>query len=386
VWNTSALTFVGWATTLGLALAAIYVLALVIGGALTSPGTFWNKTLNTLDYALYADTRRQLTAEGNQGLSGSALMGVVFAAGWTPCIGPTLGLAFTLAANGGDIGQAATLMTAYSLGLGIPFLITALAMDSAQGALRGLKRHMGTIKTVSGAFLVFIGVLIASGRLQEISRQFSVEFGDFSYRIEECTVGLFDGDINAGQYGTCIGSEGGVAALSGATAGAAGIETTSDSSTSATDTSVASAEAVEVGLAVGNRAPEFTTTTIDGEPVALSDFEGDVVLLNFWFTTCEPCRVEMPEFQRAFDAHADDGFTVVAVNREEGPETIRTFAEDYDLDFPLLLDEEGDIQFQYGVTGYPSTFILDRDGVIVWRNFGPISVETIQERIDEVLS
>ncbi|NJL56797.1 hypothetical protein HC928_17835 [bacterium] len=87
------------AWTLTAALIAVFAsLALMASsGAFTQPGVFWNKALNTLDRALYADTRRQMTATGQQGFGGSALMGIVFAAGWTPCIGPQLGAAMTLA-------------------------------------------------------------------------------------------------------------------------------------------------------------------------------------------------------------------------------------------------------------------------------------------------
>lgn len=72
-----------------------------------------------------------MNAPGEGGYASSAIMGVIFSAGWTPCIGPVYGAVLTLAANGGDVGQAGILLTAYSLGLGIPFLITAFMLDSA---------------------------------------------------------------------------------------------------------------------------------------------------------------------------------------------------------------------------------------------------------------
>lgn len=175
------------------------------GGAFTAPGTFWNKALNTLDNALYADTRRQMTASGQQGYAGSALMGLVFAAGWTPCIGPQLGAALTLAgASGADALRGAMLLMAFSLGLGIPFLLTALMLDSAQGALRRLQRHMRVIELFSGIFLIIVGITIASGQLQSLSTQFAGEFGDISYRMEGCIVGVFEGELGVGELGGCI--------------------------------------------------------------------------------------------------------------------------------------------------------------------------------------
>lgn len=178
------------------------------GGAFTQPEAFWNKALNTIDNALYADTRRQMTASGQQGYGGSALMGLVFAAGWTPCIGPQLGAALTLAgASGADALHGALLLMAFSLGLGIPFLLTALMLDSAQGVLRKLQRNMRVIELFSGIFLVIVGITIASGQLQSLSTRFAGEFGDVSYRMEGCIVGIFEGELNFGQLGGCISDQ-----------------------------------------------------------------------------------------------------------------------------------------------------------------------------------
>lgn len=203
LWDTGA--YVAWTGSLALVLLAALWLGLALGGGFGQPGAFWMRAMNTVDYALYADTRRQIMPNPNRGLANSALIGVVFAAGWTPCIGPTLGAAMMMAANTGEIARAALLMTVYSLGMGIPFVLTALLLDGAQGGLRRLNRHMNWIKVASGGFLMLMGVAIASGQLAELSRDFSIQFGDFSYRMEQCTVGLFDGEISLGQYGTCVG-------------------------------------------------------------------------------------------------------------------------------------------------------------------------------------
>jgi len=202
LWDTSA--YVMWTGVVALLVLTAFWLGLLARNAFVLPEQFWLNTLDTLDYAFYADTRRQMSAKGDQGLLSSVFMGIVFSAGWTPCIGPTLGVAWTLAANGSDIPRAALLMTAYSLGLGIPFLLTALALDSAQGVLRRLKRRMHLIQLVSGAFLVYIGFMIATGSLHSFGSRFTSRFNDFSMRLEDCTVGLFEGDIAAGDYFACL--------------------------------------------------------------------------------------------------------------------------------------------------------------------------------------
>jgi cytochrome c-type biogenesis protein len=390
IWDNTDPFYPAWTGSLALVALAASLLGMFLGGAFSRPAEFWNRLLNTIESALYADTRRQMSSDASKGLSGSALMGVVFAAGWTPCIGPTLGLAMTMAVNSIDIPRAALMMTAYSLGMGIPFIMTALMLDSAQGGLRRLNRHMGTIKLATGAFLLVIGVTIASGRLQDLSRQFSVQFGDFSYRVEQCTIGLAQGEIGLAQYGICMTGEEDFTALRRENGQRAGGESTSapavDINSAASIESAAEAAGPAVGLAVGNRAPDFQTTTIDGQPVSLSDMRGNVVLVNFWYTYCAPCRIEMPEFEEVYNQYSDQGFTILAVNREEDAATIAAFADDLGLTFPLLLDETADIQFLYRVLAYPSTFIIDRDGIIRHHTFGALTADLIHSLVADALS
>ncbi len=392
LWDTSS--YVQWTGMLALVIIAFALLGMVLGGAFNDPSAFWNKTLNMLDAVLYADTRRQMTSNGSQGLSGSAIMGVVFAAGWTPCIGPTLGLAMTLAANGGDIGQSAVLMTAYSLGLGIPFLMTALMLDSVQGWMRRLKSHMNMIKLVSGAFLVLIGFTIATGRLQDLSLRFSRQFGDLSVRVEECTVGALEGEIAWGQYRTCVDGDVDFYTLREQHTGI-GIDGKPVDEAIAVGPSLINLAPVNslsqavgplTGLGIGHQAPDFMTTTIDGKTVSLSDYQGQVVLLNFWFSDCVPCRVEMPEFQSAYERYQDAGLVILAVNRKESLDEIVDFAEPFGLTFPLLLDETGELQELFGIFGYPSTYVIDQDGVIQFRTFSALTEDQIETLITDSLS
>ncbi len=190
---------------IALPVLAVFLLALFIGGAFTTPAAFWLKVISTVENALYTDTRRDMTAEGKEGLWGSMLMGIVFSAGWTPCIGPIYGSVLTLAANTGDVGQAAPLLIAYSLGLGIPFLLMALLLDGAQGVVRRLQRHMRKIELVSGAILIVIGITVATGGLQTLSTRFAGDFLDLATRTEDCIVGYFTGDVYFDQVGPCLG-------------------------------------------------------------------------------------------------------------------------------------------------------------------------------------
>jgi cytochrome c-type biogenesis protein len=106
----------------------------------------------------------------------SSIVGMTFAAGWTPCIGPLLGAILTLAIQGQDVGRAMLYLFVYSMGLAIPFLVTAWMLTAATSRLRSLNKHMGTIERVSGAFIVLIGVMLLTGTftyLNTIALQFA---------------------------------------------------------------------------------------------------------------------------------------------------------------------------------------------------------------------
>jgi cytochrome c-type biogenesis protein len=411
IWDSFLWEVAAWAPLVGLVVTGAFWVWLLVGGAFTDPRIFWNRTFNTVQTLLYMDTRPEMSVSEQQGFSSSAVMGIVFAAGWTPCIGPVYGAVLTMAATpGSNIAQAGMLLVAYSLGLGIPFLITALMLDSAQNVLRRLNRHMKTIKLFSGAFLVLIGVLVASNQLQRLSQQLSIgEFGEFSINMETAVLNLFTGEgetaetlptpipapatpeeaENALSGLTLINPETGQAPpISG------GIEIPQDSAAinlealleDANDSPREIAQAIPViGLNVGDLAPDFETLTDTGAPIRLSDMRGQVVLLNFWATWCPPCEKEMPEFEQAFTNHQAEGFTILAVNNGETVAKVQEFRAEYALSFPLIMDQQALINRQYGIRNYPSTFIIDRDGRIIFRTFGELTAEQIQAQITDAL-
>jgi cytochrome c-type biogenesis protein len=117
--------------------------------------------------------RRIHLARNPATLAGAVLAGIAFAVGWTPCIGPTLTAILALAAAEGEAGRAALLLLTYSLGLGIPFLLTGLFTTRALSAARAVRRHVPIVMRVSGAVLVLSGVLLATGELTALTRELS---------------------------------------------------------------------------------------------------------------------------------------------------------------------------------------------------------------------
>lgn len=124
------------------------------------------------------DTRVQSIPDQKWGYLSSAMLGVFFSAGWSPCVGPVLGAILTLAINGGNVGQGASLLTAYSAGLAIPFLIAALGIGWVGTALRKYSKAMHYVEIAMGVILVIVGIMLFSGTFELLARYGSfVDFG-----------------------------------------------------------------------------------------------------------------------------------------------------------------------------------------------------------------
>ncbi len=139
---------------------------------------------------LYYDTRKQQPPRHELGYLGSALMGITFSAGWSPCVGPILGALLTLGASTGSAGRAAALLAAYAAGLGIPFLLTALLLDRVSGQLRKLQKYMRFIEIASGLLLIAIGILLFSGTLQQVFARYAGSSTDLTMRLDDWLTNL----------------------------------------------------------------------------------------------------------------------------------------------------------------------------------------------------
>src|SRR3972149_6581187 len=119
---------------------------------------------------------------------------------------------------------------------------------------------------------------------------------------------------------------------------------------------------MKVEAKVGSLAPDFLLLELDGGDFRLSDLRGKAVIVNFWATWCTPCRKEMPQFVAAYDGYKDEGLEVGAVNVQESPSIIRPVAEDFGMEFTVVLDKRGAVSDSYRLIGLPMTYFIDREG------------------------
>ncbi len=167
----SLIFIVGWggaATAAGQFFAVYKDIIAKVGGVIVI--IFGLYTLGVLNIPFLAyDTRPDFARHSRGGLFGSGLMGIFFAAGWTPCIGATLGAILTLGFSQETSGQAMWLASGYALGLGIPFLLLGLGMERASALVHRFRRHLRTVQIASGLLMIAIGVLILSNQLTLIA-------------------------------------------------------------------------------------------------------------------------------------------------------------------------------------------------------------------------
>ena len=115
---------------------------------------------------------------------------------------------------------------------------------------------------------------------------------------------------------------------------------------------------------VGKQAPDFQLPNLEGQPISLSDFRGKPVLVNFWAVRCPPCRFEMPFIQAIFEESSDTELVVLAVDIGEAPSTVKDFIQSGNFSFPVLLDTSQDVALEYNIRAIPTTFLIDKDGII----------------------
>jgi len=120
----------------------------------------------------------------------------------------------------------------------------------------------------------------------------------------------------------------------------------------------------------GAPAPDFELIDLNGAVINLSDYHGQVVLINFWATWCSPCRAEMPVLQDRYERYADQGFEILAVSEVATLREVMAYRLELGLSFPIMIDASERVQSLYRIWSFPTSFIVDRDGIIRYIHFG----------------
>jgi peroxiredoxin len=138
-------------------------------------------------------------------------------------------------------------------------------------------------------------------------------------------------------------------------------------------------------VTVNSPAPQLALTDVQGRPVSLEDYRGQVILVNNWATWCPPCKLEMPELQAYYAAHAAQGFVVLAIESGEPADQVAAFVKDYELTFPVWLDAKGAALEIFQNWDLPSSYIIDRQGTMRYSWTGGINQPTLEQYVTPLL-
>jgi cytochrome c-type biogenesis protein len=260
--------------------------------------------------ALYKDTR-VFAKDKPRGPLGSFTLGLAFAAGWTPCIGPILGGIIGLAATSGGWRNGLILSAFYSAGLAVPFLLTGLGINQFLGFYSSFRKHLHKVEVVSGVILIAIGLLVMTNRVTLLA---SSQLAKWLPNLESS------------------------------------LNVNTDTTPKATTNSA-------------QPAPDVQFTKLEGGTLRLADLRGRVVLLNFWATWCIPCRSEIPALSGLQKDLSAQGLSVVGVSYDDTPDLIRDFQQDIKQEYPIVLGGK-EVGAQLPASPLPTTYIIDREGRI----------------------
>ena len=308
-----------------------------------------------------------------KGYASCALLGAVFAAGWTPCTGPLLGSAMMLAASKGGALAGAVLLGCYSLGMGIPFVLCALLIDRAKGAFAAIKRHYTAINRICGVFLVIVGLMMMTG----LYSRFSLMLQSSASQAQTASV-----QATAAPEATTEPTA--------ASAATAAPETTAEpTAVPTTEPEVTAAPKAEVmGPVMRNMAQYFTAYDDAGNPVALKDMRGKPTIVNFFASWCGPCKMEMPYFDEFYHQYGDQvNFMMVNLCAfgNDTKENGKKMVEAGGWTFPVYFDSDGDAALKYAIRSMPTTIFVSADGELKGRHTGVISRESLEQTIKAMI-
>jgi len=141
---------------------------------------------------------------------------------------------------------------------------------------------------------------------------------------------------------------------------------------------------IPTGTSIGELAPDITGTTLDGETLSLSELRGEIVLVNVFASWCGPCRAETPHLVEVFDEVDNQGIDFVGLNLSESSDAVSNFKDEFDINFPLLLNQDGRLTEVYQPIGLPTSWFIDADGVVRYIFAGPMTKEVLTGILEDI--
>ena len=289
------------------------------------------------------------------------VLGFTFSFAWTPCVGPALASVLLMASSASSAGKGFLLITLYTLGFVLPFLAVGLFTGTLLGFFKKHQKVVRYTVKAGGVLMILMGIMMLTGWLNSISSYLS--------RVT-------NSDVSSSQTQQ---------------------EEPADPGVSQEEEEQPQEEPEETDPDAV-MAPDFALTDQYGEVHTLADYEGKTIFLNFWATWCGPCRSEMPDIQALYEDWEENSGDVIVLgvanpSSEENPygqdgtqEEITAFLEENGYTYPVLMDTTGTLFSQYGITAFPTTFMIASDGTVFGYVPGAIDRSIMDSIVEQTIT
>lgn len=304
------------------------------------------------------------------------LLGFIFSFAWTPCVGPALASVLLIAASSTSSAYGFFLIFIYTLGFILPFLAVGLFTGTLLELFRRHRKALAYTVKVGGALLVLMGIMMVTGWMNGFTGYLSAP--------SVPPAGGTPASSSAPDSDASLSGSTGSSSLASAASNGEGGDSSSPASTASNgeagdSSSLASAASNSEGGDSSSPpekvpAPDFTLTDQFGNTHTLSDYKGQIVFLNFWATWCGPCQDEMPDLQSLYEDLGENAGEVAVLgvarpndnqtpgDREKTSQGITGYLNDHGYTYPTVLDVSGEVFWNYGITAFPTTFLIDAEG------------------------
>ena len=262
------------------------------------------------------------------------VLGFTFSFGWTPCIGPILASVLVMASTSDNLFASNLLIAIYTLGFILPFIIASIFYGKLFKKFDSVKKYMNEIKKISGIFIIIAGIVMLANGAINVNKQVSIKNENQTENSENVN------ENNKEDNGKILPID-------------------------------------------------FTLYDQYGKEHTLSEYKGKTIFLNFWATWCPPCREEMPyidELYEEYNKNQDDvvilGVASPNLGREGSEDDVKKFLSENYYKFPVVFDEGGPMIIEYGISAFPSTLIIDKEGFVSKYIPGAMDKETMKSLIE----
>lgn len=300
---------------------------IVGGGVIILMALFY---MDVFEFKFLQKERRMHMKAGSMNSGSAYLLGFAFSFGWTPCIGPMLTSIMLMAASSETALTGNLLIALYSIGFMLPFVLISVFYKKLLDKLTWVKKHMKLIQTIGGIILLIVGIgMVRDGinqkRLMDAMPQVTQNKKDEPRAHETESTDRNDQDVTTEEEEEMV-------------------------------------EEVVI-------APDFTLVDQYGETHTLSEYKGKTVFLNFWATWCPPCKKEMPYIEALYHEYGENkedviilGVAMPNLGKEQSKEEIVKFLEKNNYTFPVVFDEGYEAIYSYGISAFPTTFMINPEG------------------------